>query len=48
MVTIRRGHAEVLVAKRNTDGSISRRCVSSSEEGEAFWRSAPTMKAAEQ
>lgn len=45
---IRHGNAEVLIAKKNPDGTVTRRCVSSVGEADAFLGGTATEKAAEQ
>lgn len=41
LTVVREGHAEVLVAKKNADGTVSRRCVGSPGEGDAFLGETP-------
>ena len=48
VTTIRQGNAEVLVARKNNDGTVSKRCVSSAGEADAFFNAAPVKKAADQ
>ncbi len=42
LTVVREGHAEVLVAKKNADGSVSRRCVGSALEADAFLGEGPS------
>ena len=46
--TIRQGNAEVLIARKNTDGTVSKRCVSSSTEAETFFNAPEAKKAVDQ
>jgi hypothetical protein len=41
LVRLRDGHAEVMVARSNPDGSVSTRCVDSGDAAEAFLNEAP-------
>jgi len=45
MSVIRHGNAEVLIAKKNPDGTVTRRCVSSTLEADAFLGAAPKAAA---
>ncbi len=46
ITTVREGNAEVLLARKNSDGTVSTRCISSSTEAEAFLNAAPVAKKA--
>jgi hypothetical protein len=48
MTTIVSGNAEVVLARKNADGTQTQRCVGSAAEAFAFTNAAPTVKAADQ